>query len=218
MLSGVALARRLADHLAAAPQPTVEPGFQALFDGARTDGWRMAGEGGFLVVDGALKAVPGPGLGLLWHATPAPPDFVLRLQWLRWRDDDNSGVFVRFPDPTTKGYQNTAWVAVNFGFEVQIDELARPDGAAVHRTGAIYGQPNQQFSLQPARPPGEWNDFQITAQGQTYTVALNGFQVTRFDNADPGRGRPTGPGAPSFIGLQAHTGRPMFRNIRVQAL
>ena len=28
---------------------------------------------------------------------------------------------------------------VNFGFEVQIDELARPDNAAVHRTGAIYG-------------------------------------------------------------------------------
>ena len=29
--------------------------------------------------------------------------------------------------------------AVNFGFEVQIDELARPDNAAVHRTGAVYG-------------------------------------------------------------------------------
>ena len=26
----------------------------------------------------------------------------------------------------------------NFGFEVQIDELARPDNALIHRTGAIY--------------------------------------------------------------------------------
>ena len=52
--------------------------------------------------------------------------------------DDNSGIFVNFPDPTQQGYDNTAYVGVNFGFEVQIDELARPDNAAIHRTGAIY--------------------------------------------------------------------------------
>ena len=33
---------------------------------------------------------------------------------------------------------NNTWVGVNFGFEVQIDERAQPDGAAIHRTGAIY--------------------------------------------------------------------------------
>jgi hypothetical protein len=58
---------------------------------------------------------------------------------MRTAPDDNSGVYLGFPDPTKEGYDNTAYVAVNFGFEVQIDELARPDNAAVHRTGAVYG-------------------------------------------------------------------------------
>ena len=52
--------------------------------------------------------------------------------------DDNSGVFVGFPHPEQQGYDNTAYVGVNFGFEIQIDELARPDNAPIHRTGAIY--------------------------------------------------------------------------------
>jgi hypothetical protein len=38
------------------------------------------------------------------------------------------------------GYQNTAWIAVNFGFVIQIDETASPDSAPWHRTGAIYNQ------------------------------------------------------------------------------
>jgi len=52
--------------------------------------------------------------------------------------DDNSGVFVAFPYPEQRSYDNTAYVAIDLGFEIQIDELARPDGASIHRTGAIY--------------------------------------------------------------------------------
>jgi hypothetical protein len=48
--------------------------------------------------------------------------------------DVNSGVFLAFPDPTKEGYDNTAYGGVNFGFEIQIDELARPDNAP-HRRG-----------------------------------------------------------------------------------
>jgi choline dehydrogenase-like flavoprotein len=219
MLTGVALARRLGDRLVpAATPPIVEAGFAALFDGFRMSGWRMAGDGSFQIVDGALEAEPGGALGLLWNTTPLPTDFVLKLEWLRHRNDDNSGVFVRFPDPSSKGYQNTAWVAVDFGFEIQIDETASPDGAPWHRTGAVYNQQNQEFSLQPARPVGEWNGYEIHVQGQTYTVFLNGVQVTRFENADPARGLPSTTGAPAYFGLQAHTGRVAFRNVRIHAL
>jgi choline dehydrogenase-like flavoprotein len=219
MLTGVALARRLGDLTAPAPAPpVVEPGFTSLFDGFRLNNWQMAGAGHFLIVDGALEAEPGGDLGLLWNTTPLPPHFVLRLQWLRYRDDDNSGVFVRFPDPNSKGYENTAWVAVDFGFEIQIDETGRLDGAPFHRTGAIYGEPDQQFNLQPSRPAGEWNDYEIRVQGQTYTVLLNGVQVTRFENPHPNRGLATTPDAPSYFGLEAHTGRVTFRNIRIETL
>jgi hypothetical protein len=120
-------------------------------------------------------------MGLFWCTEPTPPNFV-RLQWLRWAQEANSGVFVRFPDPDSKGYDNTAFVAVDFGFEAQIDELARPDGAAIHRTGAIYRSDgrtdNENLSLQPAKAPGEWNDYEITIQNQIYRVSLNGQHLT----------------------------------------
>jgi len=29
--------------------------------------------------------------------------------------------------------------------------------------------PNQNLNLQPARPPGQWNEFEIRVKGQTYT-------------------------------------------------
>jgi hypothetical protein len=219
MLTGVALARRLADHLVPAPvPPQPEADFHPLFDEFTLTGWRMLGPGRFAIVDGSLEAIPGGDLGLLWHVDPMPTDFILKLDWLRWSNDDNSGVFVRFPDPTSKNYNNPAWVAVDFGFEIQIDELGRPDGAPWHRTGAIYGEPDQAFSLQPARPPGAWNALQIHVQDQTYTVSLNGSQVTQLENTHSGRGGLDTGATPTFIGLQAHTGRVTFRNIRVAAL
>jgi hypothetical protein len=144
-----------------------------------------------------------------------PANYILRLQWLRWEDAGNSGVFVRCPNPNSKGYDNTAYVAVNFGFEVQIDELGAPDGLAKHKTGAIYDQDSQTLTQKAARPAGQWNDYEIRVDGQTYTVLLNGDQVTKFVNLDAGRGI----AANSFVGLQSHFGsRVAFRHIRFQAL
>jgi len=225
MLTGIALARRMGDLLATQAKPVAAPGFTVLFDGKALKGWRMStiknqgsnnNPGHFIIVDGALEAVTGTDIGLLWNTSPLPADFTLRLQWRRWSDFDNSGVVVRFPDPESKGYNNTAFVGVDFGFEVQIDERGAPDGAPLHKTGAIYGQPSQAFSLQPALPIGVWNDYEIRVQGNSYTVLLNGAQVTQFTNTIPGRGLPSAPGAPSFFGLQLHTGRVQFRNIQIQ--
>ncbi len=228
MLTGTALARRLADKLAHTAPFAADPGFTALFDGSNTARWRMStirnqpgrdDPGRFIVVDAGLEAVTGSDLGLFWHTDPVPADFVLRLEWRRWSDNDNSGVFLRFPDPATKGYNNTAFVAVDFGFEVQIDQLARDDGAGIHKTAAIYGlaAPSDPTNL-PVNPPGQWNQFEIRVQGQVYDVSLNGVAVTHFVNADPARGLPSAPGAPSFIGLQTHTGRVGFRRIQIKAL
>ncbi|HEX2362357.1 MAG TPA: DUF1080 domain-containing protein [Jiangellaceae bacterium] len=155
---------------------------------------------------------------MLWSTTPTPVDFVLRCEWRQSRADDNSGIFLRFPNPNSMGYDNTAYVAVHFGFEIQIDELGAPDGADLHRTGAIYAEPNQAFTLQPALPVGQWNVYEIRVQGQTYTVDLNGVRVTQFDNPYADRGLPSRPDAPSFIGLQAHTGVVAFRSIEIEAV
>ena len=235
MLTGTALARRLAAHLVRTMPhhvPAVTAGFTSLFDGRTLGGWRMStirdqggleagrtNPGRFIVVDGALEATPGTGLGLLWHETAMPPDYVLRLQWKRFRHEANSGVLLRFPDIRSKGYRNTAWVASHFGYEVQIDELGAPDGSDRFRTGAVYGEAAQTFSLRAARPAGEWNDYEIRVQGNRFTVLLNGVQVTDFVNADPGRGQPSAAGAPTFVGLQIHPGSRMaFRNVEYRAL
>ena len=232
MLNGTALAQRLADHLAAPFVP--DAGFTAMFDGVNLQGWRMStihnqpgrdDPGRFAVGNGALLAQPGSDIGLLWHDQPTPADFVLKLQWRRGREDDNSGVFLRLPHPDSKGYDNTAFVAVDFGMEVQIDELASPDGLPIHRTSAIYGLkgPTDPNTL-PVRGLGEWNTFEITVQGHDYSVTLNGTQVTTFtfvvgsDPQHPDRALPGTNAVPRFIGLQTHTGQVAFRNIQFKAL
>ena len=67
-----------------------------------------------------------------------------------------------------------------------------------------------------------WNDYSIrvakTASGDVYTVALNGEVTTTYTNTDAVRGRPVSDGADfGWIGLQSHTGRVGFRNIRIKA-
>jgi hypothetical protein len=230
MLTGIALSRRTGDRIMNPPAFAPDPGFDVLFDGTSFGDWTMStirnqpgrdDPGGFVVRRGALESRSGTDLGLLWLTRPAPPRFVLRLQWMMTAPDDNSGVFVGFPDPTKQGYDNTAWVGVDFGLETQIDELARPDNAPIHRTGAVYGFKGPD--VPPAtRPVGEWNDYEITVDGPDFTVALNGQVVNRFhftgDPQSPRRGRPSTPQEPRFIGLQTHTGRLLFRRIQWRAL
>ena len=178
-----------------------------------------------MITNGALVATPGTDIGLLWHDQPTPPNFALKLEWRRWQEDANSGVFIRFPNPETRNYNNAAFVAVDFGFEIQIDQLAAPDGLSIHKTAAVYGiqGPNNPAAL-PVLPVGEWNEFEIRVQGQNYRVLLNGVAVTVFDfvpgsdAAHPERGLPSTNAVPRFIGLQTHTGRVAFRRLQIRPL
>jgi hypothetical protein len=183
--------------------------------------WRMAGPGSFALDGDTLRAQPAGGLGLYWCAIPTPADFELSLEARLDRFDDNSGVFVRFRDPDGFGYDNTAWVAVHDGLEIQIDETARPDGADVHRTGAVYEQPSS-FVRAPDGTPGAWRRFDITVRGSRIIVRIDGAQVTDLtfagDPTRPDRALPSTSGAPRFIGLQSHTGAVAFRHVKLRAL
>jgi hypothetical protein len=204
---------------ATSPGRNVEDGFTPLFDGISTRNWQMAGGGHFAVVDGRLESVPAEDLGLFWCTIPTPRDFLLRLRWLRWRHEDASGVFLRFPRPEPRPNSNAAFVAIQRGFEVQIDEVGIAGATGIHKTGAIYNQSTQILNPRPARPAAEWNDFEISVRGQRYEVALNGHIVATFENEDPLRGVPSTPSEPSFVGLQVYPGsRVAFRNIRIKAL
>lgn len=231
MLTGIALARRTGDWIITPPAFVAETGFEALFDGRSMGNWKMStirnqpgrdNPGRFLIRRGAFEGHPGTDLGLLWLDRPTPPRFVLRLQWMMTAADNNSGVFVAFPDPELEGYDNTSYVGVNLGFEVQIDELARPDSAPIHRTGAIYALKGPTDGPFVVRPVGEWNQYEITVDHPDFTVALNGQVVTRFqftgDAQSPRRGLPSTAAEPRFVGLQTHTGTVLFRHIQWKAL
>jgi choline dehydrogenase-like flavoprotein len=235
MLSGVALARRLADRLVASLPPSpLEPGFTSLFDGTAASfaHWAQAGPGAMALDtnEGVMVAQPGPDLGLWYFADKGFGDFVLRLQFRIDSPGDNSGVFLRFRDPRLPApglgdprvNTDLAWIGVDTGFEAQIDDTARPDGADMHRTGALYAIPTigpgaQTYSRGSALQPGAWNDYEVTVSGDTYQVHLNGHLTTTYTNPDASRAVSADQDpASGFIGLQQHTGAVAFRAIRIK--
>jgi len=84
-------------------------------------------------------------------------------------------------------------------------------------TAFVLAAPTDPAGL-PVKAPGEWNQFEIKAQGQTYDVTLNGVHITNFVNPDNNRGLPSSPNKSSFVGLQTHTGRVSFRNVQLKQL
>lgn len=231
MLTGIAMARLTGDHIMNPPAFASNGGFVTLFDGRSTGDWKMStiknqpgrdNPGRFLIRRGAFESHPGTNLGLLWLDRPTPERYVLRLEWMMTAPDDNSGVFFAFPHPELQGYDNTAYVGVNFGFEVQIDELGRSDNASIHRTAAIYSFKGPTDGPVNVRPVGEWNQYEITVDHPDFTVALNGTVVNRFhftgDPQSPQRGLPSTSAQPRFIGLQTHTGTVLYRRIEWRAL
>lgn len=236
----------------------LEPGFVWLFDGtaAAFARWQVAGCGSFAFVDGVIQTQPGgDDLGLLYYAAQPFADVVLRLQVRLTDPADNAGVHLRCRDPrlplppplltiTDAGStfpnrevyaDNGAWLAVDSGFAVQIDELGGRNPSVVadqgrdqRRTGAIYDiplgdQPGEQlYQRGPLLAPGQWHDLEVEVRGQTYTARLNGQQTTVFTNIDPRRGISAATDVTSgYLGLQAtwfSPGPVSFRAIRVREL
>lgn len=168
--------------------------YHVLFDGRDTKGWKMAGAGGF-DLNGDVLTTRG-GMGLLWN-TREFGDFVMMLEWKVARKADNSGIFVRFPDPG-----DDPWVAVHKGYEVQICDTAE----VKHRTGSVYSF--QDATHVPTKPVGQWNTMEILAIGRRYTVRINGELVCEFEGDRSEKG---------FVGLQNHDNesKVSYRNIRV---
>jgi len=128
------------------------------------------GPGRFQIIKQERALESEHGMGLIWYVKKKYNDFILKIDWKVKRKNDNSGVFVRFSDPG-----NDPWIAVNIGYEIQIDDLALPSGRPVHKTGAIYGLAAP--SSLASKPVGEWNTFEIQAIDQSYTVILNNTKV-----------------------------------------
>ena len=184
--------------------------FVKLFDGKTLDGWKMAGKGNFIIIEREKALVTQGGMGLLWYYKKKFKDFILILEWKVSNRSDNSGVFVRFPNP----YADPN-IAIEYGYEIQIDDIGSPDGKPIHRTGAIYnykGPSPKMKSSSKQLAVGRWNIFEIVVIQQSYSVTLNKEKVvTNFIGDRSLEG---------FIGLQNHddSSKVYFRNIMIKEL
>jgi Domain of Unknown Function (DUF1080) len=165
----------------------------------------MAGKGSFAILQNENVLQTQGGMGLLWYYKRKFKDFILGLEWKASSKGDNSGAFVRFPNP-----ENDPYVAVSYGYEIQIGDLAQPDGKPIHGTGTIYDFAAP--SIKESKPTGEWDSLQIIAEKQKYTVMTNG--ITVISNFTGNRS------LEGYIGLQNHDDRSkvFFRNIKVREI
>jgi hypothetical protein len=190
-------------------------GFVPLFNGKDLGGWKQyAGKPGVWAVAGDTIVCQGRGGG--WLGTERDyADFELRLEY-RLTPRGNSGIYLRAPE---SGHISRV------GMEIQILDDHHPDYAKIdfyQYTGSIY------HVVPPTRragkPAGQWNTMTIRAQGKRVVVALNGHRIVDADlercredpavaREHPGLARTTG-----RVGLQSHTDRVEFRNIRIKEL
>lgn len=202
-----------------------ETGFVSMFNGMDLEGWEGK-PGGWYVEDGAITAEstaenPVPKHHYLYWTGGAPDDFVLRFRYRIIGPGGNSGVQFRSerrPDWDVWGYQadieaGDEWTGCLFqhdrngvvmrGFRARIAE----DGS---RTEEQFAEP---AALLKVVKEGDWNDYEIRAEGHQISLHINGQLMCEVEDHDATYFRDKG-----IIALQMHPGPPMkiqFKDLRI---
>jgi len=169
----------------------IRDGWLQLFDGESMFGWEPNAKTDWRVTDGVISADGGE-QGLLC-TTSEFADYVLKIEF-RSSPQTNSGVFLRTPlkptDPAKDCYELN---------------IAAPDVSPFY-TGSFV---NRQ-KASPVQASGDWQSYEVTAQGGHFVIKLDGRTVLDYTDPQPlARGR---------IGLQYRAGPIAFRNIRLKPL
>lgn len=171
------------------PKETAE-GWVLLFDGATLHGWTPEMGAKWQVADGAIVA-GGDAYG--WLRSNAPfANYVLKCDF-KTAADGNSGLFLR---SAKEGAPHET------GYELQIFDTHPkfPTGSLVNDTAAKGGKIKA----------GQWQSFEVTADGDRFLVKLDGKQVLDTRNSRSKMG---------YIGLQYNKEKKIeFRNIKLKPL
>ena len=172
--------------------PTARGGeWKTLFDGSSLDGWRALGTANWELGNGAVTATSGSGLLV---SEDSYDDFQLKLEF--WVDEPaNSGVFIRGADPQRITDRNSYEVNI---YDTRADQT--------YRTGGIVNVAAPSAMINAG---GQWNTFEIHAQGSELIVNLNGTQTVATNDDQ----HPSGPFA-----LQYAAGTVRFRNVQIRSL
>ncbi len=201
-----------------------------LFDGSSFDNWRgYLAEGmhpEWTIEDGAMLFTPGEDDGKNIITKEKFTNFMLSLEW-KISEGGNSGIFwgIHEDEKFKKPY--------NTGPEIQVlDNERHPDAKAnpkYHQAGALYDM------VQPAhdvcKPAGEWNTcvIKIDHKSNSGKVTLNGTVIVEFDvhgekwdamvaNSKFKDWEGFGKYRTGHIGLQDHSDKVWYRNIKIKKL
>ena len=184
--------------------PDSDPECVVLFDGRSLDSWVIENNGQFSVRDGLLLVNKGTG----WlRSKETFGDFVLDMEFRFLEKEANSGIFVR-TGPTSKDDEN-GWP--DNGYQVQCKDTITSDPKLA--TMIPYGAPDFQHAsdldalAKAYRPAGEWHSYEITCEGETLSVKLNGILITTATDIKNLTGH---------VGIQGEHGLLEFRSIRVR--
>ncbi len=190
-------------------------GFVSLFDGESLKGWKLAGgKGPGYVPKNGIIECPADGGGNLFTEKEYG-NFVFRFEY-RLSPGGNNGVGIRAPFGGDAAYQ---------GMEIQIldDQHEKYKGRIKpeQHTGSIYDVFPARTGY--AKPTGEWNEEEITANGSHIQVKLNGVIIIDSDLQNvkeekvlakhPGLRRTSG-----HVGFLGHGTLVEFRNVRIKEL
>ena len=216
---------------AAAPQASSPPslteaekkaGWILLFDGTTTAGWRGLGIEGFphnrwVVRDGCLHCLGGPGRTNDLIAERKYENFELTFEWMVPKDLGNSGVKYRVQEKKGDGFA--------FGPEYQL--MYDPAANDKQATGSLYDVfPPSGKKLQPK---GEFNQSRLLVRGDHVEHWLNGVKVVEYDfgserlkralRKSKFKNRPDWGRDPlGYIALQDHHDEVFFRNLKLREL
>lgn len=189
-----------------------DDGFESIFNGQNLAGWSGPVEN-YEVIEGALRCKDGHG-GTI-YTDEEYEDFAVRLEF-KLPPGGNNGLAIRYP-----GDGDTAYVGM---CELQVLDTEDPGYAGLdprQAHGSAYGMVAAHRGF--LRPTGEWNFQEVTVQGSTIKVELNGFPilnadlstVTEFlgDSPHPGKDRESG-----HFGFAGHSSPVEFRNVTLRRL
>ncbi|MHC4540561.1 MAG: 3-keto-disaccharide hydrolase, partial [Planctomycetota bacterium] len=209
--------------IAIAGSSSADDGFVPLFEGDSLQGWKVS-DWSDLRTPQKVQGTPwkienGVLSGLnkrTWIISPKEyGDFVLKFQSMISRGS-NGGIGLRFPPAGDPAY--TAMEIQVVDHEVYYRGKSQPQ----QRTGSIYDEIAPYKDV--AKPPGQWNAWEITARGSRVTIVLNGQKIIDADLSRETKARQQkGPALAQrplkgHIGFQNLNGTITLRNIAIKTL
>lgn len=178
-------------------EPPAAAALEPIFNGRDLAGWQPAESPFWRVEDGILIGENDAALTGSMLRTEADYGDVVVEADVRFHGEIDSGIMLRKPE-----------VQVQIG----ISSSLKRDMTCSFYTGR-YPETGLATRVDELLKADDWNHFRVEAKGDTFTVWLNGEQVSSY--TDPKYA------APGPIGLQVHPNRAMkveFRNIRARRL